>query len=42
MTRGLSKPQAKKLLIDGYLMEVIEKITDEKIKSIVKQNLGVQ
>ena len=42
MTRGLSKLQAKKLLIDGYLMEVIEKITDEKIKSIVKQNLGVQ
>ena len=26
MTRGLNKNEAKKLLIDGYLMEVVDKI----------------
>ena len=41
MTRGLNNLQAKKLLLDGYLMEVVEKITDERIKSIIKQNLKI-
>ena len=36
MTRGLNKNEAKKLLIDGYLMEVVDKITDERIKAIIK------
>ena len=39
MTRGLNNAQAKKLLIDGYVMEVIEKITDENIKIIIKKIL---
>ncbi len=36
MTRGLNKYEAKKILLDGFFLEVIEKITDEEIKNIVK------
>ena len=36
MTRGLNKNEAKKILLDGFFLEVIEKITDEEIKNIVK------
>ena len=41
MTRGLNKNEAKKLLIDGYLMEVIDKITDERIKAIIKEIIKI-
>ena len=40
MSRGLSYDQSKKLLTNGFLNEVIEKITNENIKSLVK-NLQV-
>ena len=42
MTRGLNKNEAKKILLDGYFLEVIEKITDEKIKKISKILLGIK
>ena len=42
MTRGLNKNEAKKILLDGYFLEVIEKITDEEIKKISKILLGIR
>ena len=42
MTRGLNKNEAKKILLDGYFLEVIEKITDEEIKKISKILLGIK
>ena len=32
MSRGLSEPEAKKLLIKGFLADTIETITNEDIK----------
>ena len=41
--KGLtSKKEAKKLLINGFLLDVIEKITDEEIKNLIKNLLGVK
>ena len=42
MSRGLNYKQAKKLLINGFLLDVIEKITDEDIKNLIKNLLGVK
>ena len=42
MTRGLSKDEAKKILLDGFYMEVIEKITDIKIKKIIKKLMNIK
>ncbi len=42
MTRGLSKEQAKKILIDGFFLEVIEKITDNYIKNIIKELIKIK
>ena len=41
MSRGLSYEQSKKLLTDGFLNEVIEKITNEDVKSFVKEFIGI-
>src|SRR6056300_156440 len=41
MSRGLSYEQSKKLLTNGFLNEVIEKITNENIKSLVKKLTGI-
>jgi len=41
MSRGLSYDQSKKLLTNGFLNEVIEKITNENIKSLVKKLTGI-
>ena len=41
MSRGLSYDQSKKLLTNGFLNEVIEKITNEDIKSLVKKLTGI-
>jgi len=35
MSRGLSKDQAKKMLVEGFLNEAIETITEENIKSLI-------
>ena len=37
MSRGLSYEQSKKLLTNGFLNEVIEKITNNEVKSLVKK-----
>ena len=42
MTRGLSKNQAKKILIDGFFLEVIEKITDSGVKEIIKDLMNIK
>ena len=41
MSRGLSYEQSKKLLTNGFLNEVIEKITNEDVKSLVKEFIGI-
>jgi Fe-S cluster assembly protein SufD len=41
MSRGLSYDQSKKLLTNGFLNEVIEKITNKNIKSLVKKLTGI-
>ena len=41
-SRGLNYKEAKKLLINGFLLDVIEKITDEEIKNLIKSLLGVK
>ncbi len=40
MSRGLSYQQSKELLINGFLLDVIEKITDSEIKNLVKNIIG--
>ena len=42
MSRGLSLSQSKELLINGFLQEVAEKISDKKIKQLVKKIMGIQ
>ncbi len=41
-SRGLNYKQAKSLLINGFLLEVIEKITDMQIKDFIKNILGLK
>jgi Fe-S cluster assembly protein SufD len=41
MSRGLSHQQSKELLINGFLMDAIEKITDLEIKNLIKDMLGI-
>ena len=38
-SRGLNYKQAKNLLISGFFLDVIEKITDEEIKNFIKKNM---
>ncbi len=40
MTRGLNYKEAKELLINGFLLDVIEKITDREIKNLIKNMIG--
>ncbi len=42
MSRGLNYKEAKELLISGFLLDVIEKITDSEIKSLIKKMIGSQ
>ena len=41
MSRGLDQKTAKKLLINGFLLDVVEKITDEEIKKLLKNMIGL-
>ena len=41
MSRGLSYEQSKKLLTNGFLNEVIEKITNDEVKLLVKKLMGI-
>ena len=42
MSRGLNYNQSKELLINGFLLDVIEKITDSEIKNLVKNIIGLK
>ena len=42
MSRGLSYEEAKKLLINGFILDVVEKITDDEIKGFLKQILNLE
>ncbi len=42
MSRGLNYQQSKKLLINGFLMDVIEKITDVEIKNLITNIIGLK
>ncbi len=42
MSRGLSNNQARELLINGFLLDVVEKITDSEIKNLIKNMIGIK
>ena len=42
MSRGLDYQQSKELLINGFVLDVVEKITDNEIKNLVKNIIGLQ
>ncbi len=42
MSRGLNYQEAKKLLINGFLLDVIEKITDPEIKNFIKNIMSLK
>ncbi len=42
MSRGLNYKEAKKLLINGFLLDVVEKITDNEIKNLIKNIMGLK
>ena len=41
MSRGLSHQQSKELLINGFLLDAVEKITDLEIKNLIKDMIGI-
>jgi Fe-S cluster assembly protein SufD len=41
MSRGLSHKQSKELLINGFLLDVVEKITDIEIKNLIKKMMRI-
>ena len=42
MSRGLNYKEAKKLLINGFLLDVVEKITDSEIKNLIKNIMSLK
>jgi Fe-S cluster assembly protein SufD len=42
MSRGLNYQQSKELLINGFVLDVIEKITDNEIKNLIKSMIGLK
>ena len=42
MSRGLNYQQSRELLINGFLLDVIEKITDTEIKNLIKNMIGLK
>ena len=42
MSRGLDYQQSRELLINGFLLDVIEKITDSEIKNLIKNMIGLK
>ena len=41
MSRGLNQTTAKELLINGFLLDVVEKITEDEIKKLLKNIIGL-
>jgi Fe-S cluster assembly protein SufD len=42
MSRGINYQQSRELLINGFLLDVIEKITDSEIKNLIKNMIGLK
>ena len=42
MSRGLNCQQSRELLINGFLLDVVEKITDPEIKNFIKNMIGIK
>ena len=42
MSRGLNYQQSKELLINGFLIDVVEKITNIEIKNLIKNMIGLK
>jgi len=42
MSRGLSNKESKELLINGFLLDAVEKITDLEIKNLIKNMIGIK
>ena len=42
MSRGLNYQQSKELLINGFLLDVVEKITDSEIRNLIKNIIGLK
>ena len=42
MSRGLNYKQSKELLINGFMLDVVEKITDTEIKNLIKNMIGLK
>jgi len=42
MSRGLNYQQSKELLVNGFLLDVVEKVTDEEIKVLIKNIMGIK
>ena len=42
MSRGLNYKQSKELLVNGFLLDVVEKITDPEVKNLIKNLIGVK
>ncbi len=41
MSRGLNYQESRELLINGFLLDVVEKITDSQIKNLIKNMIGI-
>ena len=42
MSRGLNYQQSKELIINGFLLDVVEKITEPEIKDLIKNIMGIK
>ena len=42
MSRGLNYKEAKELLVNGFLLDVVEKITDLEVKNLIKNIIGLK
>ena len=42
MSRGLNYQQSIELLINGFLLDVVEKITDPEVKNLIKNMIGIK
>ena len=42
MSRGLSYQQSREFLLNGFLLDVVEKITDPEIKNLIKNIIGIK
>ena len=42
MSRGLNYQQSRELLINGFLLDLVEKITDPEVKNLIKNMIGIK